>query len=80
MDKNRYLAPKPGGSELSKLFYGEMKAQRIKCYAMEAQFGVSPTTLRRWLQHPEDAGMDKVQKIAQFLGISKKRICEAWKW
>ena len=80
MDKNRYLEPKPGGSELSRLIYGEMKAQRVKCYAMEAAFGVSPNTLRKWLQHPEDAGMDKVKQIAQFLGISKKCVCDAWNW
>lgn len=76
----RYLAPKPGSSPLSKLFYGEMGAARVKCYEMESRLGCSPQTLRRWLQHPEQAGMDKVMQIAKCLGISKSRVCEAWKW
>ncbi len=80
MPKTRYLTPKPGASELSKLFYGELKAQNMKCYELENHVGVSQSTLRKILLAPESAGMDKVMKIAKTLGIKKAQVCQAWQW
>lgn len=84
-DKNqeslsRFLAPKSGDSRLSRLFYGEMKAARIRCFEMSADLGISLSTLRKMLQCPEWARMDAVVKIAKYLGISKSKVCQEWDW
>ena len=77
---SRFLAPKSGDSRLSRLFYGEMKAARIRCIDMAADFGISYSTMRKWLQNPERASMDAVVKIAKYLGISKSKVCQEWDW
>lgn len=80
MPNVRYLSPPPGVSEVSRLFYGEMKAQNIKCYEMEQKIGCASNTLRKWLQHPEDAPLKVLIQICKILGISKTRFCTAFGW
>lgn len=81
MAKNeRYLAPPAGESPISVLLYGAMKANDVKCYDLEARLGISPRTLRKWLRHPEDAGMRQIATLAKLLGVSKAHLCAAWRW
>lgn len=76
----RYLAPPPGKSALSALFYGELKRREVKCYEIEVKLGVSPNTLRKWLQHPEDAPLKRLIQIAKILGIDKTKFCQTMAW
>lgn len=80
MPNERYLAPKPGASALSALFYGRMKVQEVKCSEMEDALCISACTLRKYLQHPDGAPLNLLKKICKYLGISKSEFCMAMEW
>lgn len=77
---SRYLAPKPGETKLSALLYGKLAVSGLKCYEIEQRMNVSAMTLRKILQHPETASMDKIRQLARILNITKTEMCCAWTW
>lgn len=77
---SRYLTPPPGETKLSALLYGKLATSGLKCYEIERRMGISPTTLRKILQHPETASMDRLRQLARILEISKSELCCAWAW
>ena len=71
--RTRYLAPEPGDSELSVLFYGMMKQNGVRCYEIEQKLGAAPATVRKWLRHPEEAPLGKLILLCKMLGISRSK-------
>ena len=80
MQNTRYLAPPPGDTKLSELFYGKLKTSGKKCYDLEAATGLSGATIRKILRHPERVSMDKMKYLAKKIGVSKSEFCQALEW
>lgn len=76
----RYLQPQPGETKLSALLYGKLAVSGLKCYEIEQKMNVSAMTLRKILQYPETASMDKLRQLARILNITKSELCGAWNW
>lgn len=76
---DRYLMPR-SGSKLSALLLGQMKANGLKAYELEAKLGRSAPYLRKMLRTPESCPLDDVRRLAVTLGISKTEFCNAWGW